>query len=134
MGLVKFPNHGNPGDPAIWLGTRALLRELGVEIVYSAAWWNFDPRLASRSLKGAPVLLNGGGNFGDLYAGQQGTRETVLQTMRDVPVIQMPAPTSRSRAARKGATNDHVARRGHPDDARAQSAGIVREALASSRS
>jgi exopolysaccharide biosynthesis predicted pyruvyltransferase EpsI len=90
VGLINFPNHGNPGDPAIWLGTVSLLRDLGVRVTYSCASWNFDPDSARRATKGAPLLINGGGNLGDLYAGQQTTRERVLETMRDQRVVQLP--------------------------------------------
>ena len=90
VGLVNFPNHGNPGDPAIWLGTQSLLADLDVKVPYRAAWWNFDARLARRALGDAPILLNGGGTLGDLYEGQQGTRVRVLREMTGNPVIQMP--------------------------------------------
>lgn len=90
VALVNFPNHGNPGDPAIWLGSRALLRDLGVRVRYASAWWDFDPAAARRAVRDAPVLLNGGGNLGDLYAGQQGTRLRVLETLRHNPVLQLP--------------------------------------------
>jgi pyruvyl transferase EpsO len=33
--LVDFPHHANVGDSAIWLGERALLRRIGVPVVYS---------------------------------------------------------------------------------------------------
>ena len=87
---MNFPNHGNPGDPAIWLGSRALLRDLGVRIAYSSAWWDFDPSELRRAAGDSPVLINGGGNFGDLYAGQQGARIEVLRSLRDNRIIQLP--------------------------------------------
>ncbi|NQX29541.1 polysaccharide pyruvyl transferase family protein [Microbacteriaceae bacterium VKM Ac-2854] len=90
VGLVNFPFHGNPGDPAIWLGTRALLAELRVRVVYASAAWGFDPAVARRALGDAPLLLNGGGNLGDLYRGQQQTREEVLRSMPDTRVLQLP--------------------------------------------
>ncbi len=90
VALVNFPNHGNPGDPAIWLGTRRLLADLGVRIGYACAWWDFDAGSLRSAVGDAPVLINGGGNLGDLYAGQQGTRVEVLRTLRDNPVIQLP--------------------------------------------
>ncbi|NQX12002.1 polysaccharide pyruvyl transferase family protein [Microbacteriaceae bacterium VKM Ac-2855] len=100
VGLVNFPFHGNPGDPAIWLGTRALLRELGVRVVYSAASWSFDPDVARRRLGGAPLLINGGGNLGDLYRGQQQTRERVLREMPDTRLVQLPQSIAFTDAAR----------------------------------
>jgi pyruvyl transferase EpsO len=90
VALVNSPDHGNPGDPGLWLGTRALLRRLGVRVGYSASWWCFDPAALRAAVPHGPVLLNGGGNLGDLYAGQQGTRERVLRTLTDRRVIQLP--------------------------------------------
>lgn len=90
VALVNFPDHGNPGDPAIWLGTRRLLADLGVRVRHSVAWWDFDPDLLRRRVGTAPVLINGGGNFGDLYRGQQSTRESVLRSLDRNPVIQLP--------------------------------------------
>lgn len=90
VALVNFPNHGNPGDPAIWLGTRALLRRLGVRVGYSAAWWSLDPIALRRAVPNGPVLINGGGNLGDLYAGQQGARVRVLTELTDRDVVQLP--------------------------------------------
>jgi exopolysaccharide biosynthesis predicted pyruvyltransferase EpsI len=90
VALVNFPNHGNPGDPAIWLGTRAALRRLGVRVAYQCAWDTYSETALRRAVPHGPVLLNGGGNFGDLYAGQQGLRERLLATLRDLPLIQLP--------------------------------------------
>jgi pyruvyl transferase EpsO len=105
VGLVNFPNHGNPGDPAIWMGSKRLLKDLGVRVRYESAWWNFDPKRARAALGNAPVLINGGGNFGDLYLGQHETRLRVLATMRHNPVVQLPQsmffkhPAQQERAA-----------------------------------
>ena len=90
VALVNFPNHGNAGDPAIWLGTRTLLRRLGVRVGYASAWWDFDAASLRRAVGSAPVLINGGGNFGDLYQGQQSTRVQVLRTLPENPVVQLP--------------------------------------------
>lgn len=91
VALINFPNHGNPGDPGLWLGSRALLRDLGVEIGYEAAWWSLDlDSLDAAVGPGEPVLINGGGNFGDLYAGQQAARMRLIVERPGVPVIQLP--------------------------------------------
>ena len=91
VALINFPNHGNPGDPAIWLGTKSLLRALRIKVVYQAAWWNLDlAQLRAALPPGGRVLLNGGGNFGDLYLGQQQQRERVLRELQDITLVQMP--------------------------------------------
>lgn len=90
VALVNFPNHGNPGDPAIWLGTRAALRRIGVRVGYQCAWDTFSAAALRRAVPDGPVLLNGGGNFGDLYQGQQGMREHLLTTLRGRRLVQLP--------------------------------------------
>ncbi len=113
VALVNFPNHGNPGDPAIWLGSRRLLADLGVRIGYASAWWDFDAGALREAVGDAPVLLNGGGNFGDLYAGQQSTRVEVLRTLRGNPVVQLPQSIHfadpANEAAMAGLLADHPA-------------------------
>ena len=90
VALVNFPNHGNPGDPAIWLGTREALRRLRVTVAYQCAWDTFSPEAIQRVVPDGPVLINGGGNFGDLYAGQQSLRERLLVQLRGTRLIQLP--------------------------------------------
>ncbi|RZS44214.1 pyruvyl transferase EpsO [Herbihabitans rhizosphaerae] len=90
VALVNFPNHGNPGDPAIWWGTRCALRELGVRVGYQCAWDTYSPDALRRAVPDGPVLINGGGNFGDLYAGQQGLRERLLAELRGRRIVQLP--------------------------------------------
>lgn len=90
VALVNFPNHANPGDSAIWLGARASLRRIGVKVKYQAVWDTFSADALRKALPEGPVLLNGGGNFGDLYAGQQGTRERLLKELIGRPIVQLP--------------------------------------------
>lgn len=113
VALVNFPNHGNPGDPAIWLGTRSLLAELGVRIGYASAHWDFDAGSLRDAVGDAPVLLNGGGNFGDLYAGQQETRVQVLRSLRSNPVVQLPQSVHFADPANEAAMAALL--QGHPD-------------------
>ena len=49
----------------------------------------FSPLALREAIGDGPVLLNGGGNFGDLYAGQQQLRERVLAECRSNPVVQL---------------------------------------------
>lgn len=90
VALVNFPNHANAGDSAIWLGEESILRQLGSEVVYRASWASFDERALRLAAPGATVLINGGGNFGDVYMNQESTRERVLSELRDHRVVQMP--------------------------------------------
>jgi exopolysaccharide biosynthesis predicted pyruvyltransferase EpsI len=90
VALVNFPNHGNPGDPGLWLGTHALLRAIGVRVVYQADPSSLDLGALDRAVGANPVLINGGGNFGDLYVGQQQARVRLLESWTGRPVIQLP--------------------------------------------
>ena len=91
VALVNFPNHANAGDSAIWLGALASLRRMQVHVAYRASWATYEPTALRRALGDGVVLLQGGGNFGDLYpANQQATRERVLADLADVRTIQLP--------------------------------------------
>ena len=91
VALVNFPNHANAGDSAIWLGALASLQRMQVNVVYRASWATYEPSALRRALGDGVVLLQGGGNFGDLYpANQQATRERVLTDLSDLRTIQLP--------------------------------------------
>lgn len=90
VALVNFPNHANAGDPAVWLGEEAVLARLGVPVVHRASWESFDERALRSALPEGTVLVNGGGNFGDVYGNQESVRERVLEALRDHRVVQMP--------------------------------------------
>lgn len=90
VALVNFPNHNNPGDSAIWLGAVASLRRLNVDVRYRCAWCTYSPEAMRRSHPDGPILINGGGNFGDLYKGQQGLRERLLKQAKGRPLVQLP--------------------------------------------
>lgn len=90
VALINFPNHGNPGDPGLWLGTHALLRELGVKVGYQSNPTSLDLDALARATGDNPVLINGGGNFGDLYRGQHDARLELLKHSHGRPIIQLP--------------------------------------------
>lgn len=88
VALVNFPNHDNAGDPALWLGTRRVLRRLGVRVCYQCDHQSYDA-VALAATRPEMILVNGGGNFGDLWKGQQQTRERLLADLPDVPTVQL---------------------------------------------
>ncbi|MDQ6925700.1 MAG: exopolysaccharide biosynthesis protein, partial [Candidatus Eremiobacteraeota bacterium] len=57
VALVNFPNHANPGDNAIWLGTCNLLEELRVPVGYASTWSAFSERAMRRAIGDGPLLL-----------------------------------------------------------------------------
>jgi exopolysaccharide biosynthesis predicted pyruvyltransferase EpsI/glycosyltransferase involved in cell wall biosynthesis len=89
--LAGYPNHGNPGDHAIWLGAKQMLRKLGVEVVYECDWKTYSRAAVARAVEqGAMIILTGGGNFGDLWPNTQGLRERVLADFPGVRMLQLP--------------------------------------------
>ena len=89
--LLGFPNYANVGDSAIWLGTLVCLRALG----YPAPSYVCDDASYSREhlaqrLGNGTILLQGGGNLGDLWEQHQRFREAVIAAFPDNPIIQLP--------------------------------------------
>jgi pyruvyl transferase EpsO len=105
--LAIFPNHWNIGDSAIWLGQLATLERLRVELRYVCDWRTYRRDDLRRRLPEGPILLSGGGNFGDVYANEQGLRERILDDFADRPIIQLP----QSLWFRSGAKLDEMRRR-----------------------
>ena len=89
--LVDFPDHANVGDSAIWLGEVTLLRALtGRDPDYVSTWHDFDEAAFRQACPGGTLFLHGGGNLGDIWPHHQRFRETVLATIDDRPVVQLP--------------------------------------------
>ncbi|RYE09986.1 MAG: exopolysaccharide biosynthesis protein [Hyphomicrobiales bacterium] len=89
--LLDFPDYPNVGDSAIWAGQLAWLRRS----VQSAPTYTCDHRTEvstlERDLADGPILLSGGGNFGDLWETLQGFRENVYSHFgRHRPIMQLP--------------------------------------------
>jgi exopolysaccharide biosynthesis predicted pyruvyltransferase EpsI len=87
--LVDFPRHSNVGDSALWLGARRLLQGAGLRQAYVCDYWTYRPEHLARA-GDALIVINGGGNLGDLYAKHQALREEVLERFPDRPVVQLP--------------------------------------------
>ena len=93
--LVDFPNHQNVGDSAIWLGEIALLTRLMKDKPrYVCDYYNFDPDELRTCHPDGPILIHGGGNFGDIWPEHQGFRERILETFPDREIIQLPQTVS----------------------------------------
>ncbi|GAA1394606.1 polysaccharide pyruvyl transferase family protein [Kitasatospora putterlickiae] len=88
--LLGFPYYANVGDSAIWLGARALLAELGAEVVYTADHHDFCPATLAKRLPSGTILLTGGGNLGDLWPSHQRMRERVIGAFPRHRIIQLP--------------------------------------------
>jgi exopolysaccharide biosynthesis predicted pyruvyltransferase EpsI len=89
--LVDFPSYANPGDSAIWAGTRSALAACGfAPPAYACDKRTFEPALLARRVGAGPILVHGGGNFGDVYASHQRLREEVVRRFPGNPVVQLP--------------------------------------------
>lgn len=90
VALVDFPNHGNVGDSAIWLGEVAYLQWRGKEIVYAGDARSFSLAALRKAKNLDAILIHGGGNLGDLFPHHQEFRELILSKFTDLPVVQLP--------------------------------------------
>lgn len=90
VALLDFPTYANVGDNAIWVGTRRLLERLRVRVVYMADVDNYSPARLAERLRQGTILLQGGGNFGDLWPRYQRFRESVVAAFPDHRIIQLP--------------------------------------------
>jgi pyruvyl transferase EpsO len=89
--FVNFPNIDNVGDSAIWLGAREALGRAGVRIAYQCEPATYRRRLLARSVgERGTILIQGGGNLGDVHPHQHRVRELVLRDFPGARVIQLP--------------------------------------------
>lgn len=86
--LIDLPNYYNPGDQLIREGEEQFIKQLGVDIKYRASLYFFNPRMVSKE---DCILLQGGGNFGDLYYKHQKFREYIVKTFPKNKVIILPS-------------------------------------------
>jgi len=89
VALVDYPDAHNAGDHAIWLGEKALLKELKIEIAYQCSMQSYDRGTMARALGNGTVLMHGGGNFGDFYIYHE-FRHRLLRDFPDNPVVVLP--------------------------------------------
>jgi len=95
VALVDFPHHDNIGDTAIWMGERALLRDLAAEVVSVADEDSYSATRIRRAIgPDGVVLLHGGGSFGDLWPLRQAFRERVIVDFPDHRIVQLPQTVS----------------------------------------
>lgn len=89
--LLDWPKHYNLGDHLIWLGTIFYLTNtLGMKISYATSLDDFSKAELEKKAKEAPILLHGGGNFGDFWPRSQKFRETIVSEYHDRPIFILP--------------------------------------------
>jgi len=90
VALVDFPNHENSGDALIFLGQLRYLDRLGVHVDYIADGSRYSPADLRALVPHGPILIQGGGNFGDRWEYMQALRERVISDFPDRQIIQLP--------------------------------------------
>nr|WP_111298495.1 polysaccharide pyruvyl transferase family protein [Paracoccus saliphilus] len=88
--LLDMPDYSNVGDSAIWAGEMAWLqRNVGKEPSYVCENNAGIDELNSYFAGGA-ILLQGGGNFGDIWPHFQEFRERIILGYPRIHIVQMP--------------------------------------------
>jgi exopolysaccharide biosynthesis predicted pyruvyltransferase EpsI len=91
IALLDYPNHGNVGDSAIWLGEAVWVASRpDCQVRYVADYESFDAGALRAAMPTGTVLMHGGGNFGDLWTDFQRFRERCLRELTDYRIVQLP--------------------------------------------
>ena len=111
--LLGYPNHTNPGDQAIWIAAKAILRRIGADVVYECSWRDYSREVLGEALAaGTHIVFSGGGNFGDLWPATHALREAVLRDFVGVPIVQLPQTIHFTRSETLAATRRLLERHG----------------------
>ncbi|MDH3017410.1 polysaccharide pyruvyl transferase family protein [Gordonia alkanivorans] len=90
MALVDFPAHQNAGDTLIYLGEMQYLREMGISVDYVCDFARYSAELLRMRVPDGPILLHGGGNFGDAWENFEMLRHRVISDFPDRKIIMLP--------------------------------------------
>lgn len=85
--LLDLPYYSNIGDTLIWEGTKEYLETLPYKCLYYASKDSFIYRKLPKNIV---ILLQGGGNFGDLYRLHSEFRKKIIELYSDNKVIILP--------------------------------------------
>ncbi len=89
--LLDYPHYPNVGDSLIWLGEIAYLKSRGLKPSYVCDCHNFSSAIIKKIIsKNSIILINGGGNFGDLWSHLHDFRLQILRDFPQTPIIQLP--------------------------------------------
>jgi exopolysaccharide biosynthesis predicted pyruvyltransferase EpsI len=105
--LVDFPDHSNVGDSAIYLGELGWLRQRGLSPAYVCSTQSYSAAALYQAVPEGPILIHGGGNFGDIWPQHQALREAVIRDFRGRRIVQLPQTIHFD----DNASVDHVAAR-----------------------
>jgi len=90
VALLDFPTHHNVGDSMIWMGEISYLAQSGNAIGYVADIFRYDQVMLRRRVPNGPILMHGGGNFGDIWPDYQSFRERIVQEFPERKIVQLP--------------------------------------------
>jgi exopolysaccharide biosynthesis predicted pyruvyltransferase EpsI len=84
---LDIPYYTNIGDTLIWKGTEEFLKTISYNCLYRSSLETYQP---PKIEKDVVILLQGGGNFGDLYRPHNEFRLKVIKNFPDNPIIILP--------------------------------------------
>jgi len=84
---LELPYYENIGDTLIWEGTRIFLKQIKYKCLYSASSTTFYHHKISQN---TTILLQGGGNFGDLWEVPHSFRKKIIELYPSNKVIIFP--------------------------------------------
>ena len=85
--LLEIPNYKNIGDSLIWKGEQIFLDRINRRPLYESNLFTFKPDYIKDS---TIILLQGGGNFGDLYDASQSFRMEIISKYPNNKIILFP--------------------------------------------
>ena len=88
--LLDFPNHGNVGDNAIWLGEKNFFNDRKANLVYVCDNSTYRTDKLKKRLRGGTIFIHGGGNLGDIWLQHQRFRERVISDFPNSRIVQLP--------------------------------------------
>jgi pyruvyl transferase EpsO len=91
VAMVDFPDYKNVGDSAIWLGQMAYLSSrFDKAPTYISSLQDHSHEKLNDAAPSGPILITGGGTFGDIWSGHQELRESILERWPGRLVVQLP--------------------------------------------
>ncbi len=89
--LVDYPDYNNPGDAAIWLGTRIVLEAVTGRVPdYVSTLKGFNAVACVSKIGDGCVFLLGGGSFGSLYGKHHARRLAAISALPRNRIVQLP--------------------------------------------
>ncbi|GHT97313.1 putative pyruvyl transferase EpsO [Spirochaetia bacterium] len=85
--LLELPYYTNIGDVLIWQGSEDFLKTLNAHCKYKSSSNTFKPQRISLD---TIILLQGGGNFGDIWNEPQEFRRKIITSYPDNKIIILP--------------------------------------------